>query len=196
MGQRRFPKEGSESAEFRRPPAAIRAQPSRHKPARKMSFLRVAFRGPAVTFARNRASVSAVTIPRRTWLPQRAAFSAAAGLTHKEITNRVLDVLKGFEKVDPNKARNTKVNVVLQNPDHVLQVTPEASFTGDLGLDSLDAVEVVMAVEEVSRQLVAQTVACTHETCRSSPLKSQMRRQMRSRRYSRVSLSPLSYSRF
>jgi len=38
--------------------------------------------------------------------------------------------LKAFEKVDPAK------------------VTPTSSFTDDLGLDSLDAVEVVMAIEE------------------------------------------------
>ena len=81
-----------------------------------MSFLRVAFRGPAATFARNRVAASAVTIPRRTWLPQHAAFSAAAGLTQEAITTRVLDVLKGFEKVDPNKVRNSKVNMALQNP--------------------------------------------------------------------------------
>ena len=80
-----------------------------------MSFLRVAFRGPAASFARSRISASAAAIPRRTWLPQRAAFSAAAGLTKENITTRVLDVLKGFEKVDPAKARNTKVNVVIQD---------------------------------------------------------------------------------
>lgn len=80
-----------------------------------MSFLRVAFRGPAATFARNRVSISAVNIPRRSWLPQRAAFSAAAGLTKEEITTRVLDVLKGFEKVDPNKVRNAKVKTALQD---------------------------------------------------------------------------------
>ncbi|KAF9654331.1 acyl carrier protein [Thelephora ganbajun] len=95
-----------------------------------MSFFRVAFRGPVASLARNRVSVSAAAIPRRTWLPQRATFSVAAGLTKEEITTRVLDVLKGFEKVDPAK------------------LTTEASFTGDLGLDSLDTVEVVMAVEE------------------------------------------------
>jgi len=39
-------------------------------------------------------------------------------------------VLKSFEKVDASK------------------LTPASSFTADLGLDSLDAVEVVMAVEE------------------------------------------------
>lgn len=31
----------------------------------------------------------------------------------------------------------------------MVQLTPTASFSKDLGLDSLDAVEVVMAVEEV-----------------------------------------------
>ncbi|KAJ4486246.1 acyl carrier protein [Lentinula aciculospora] len=57
-------------------------------------------------------------------------FSAAAGLSKADVELRVLDVLKGFEKVDPSK------------------LTPTASFEKDLGLDSLDAVEVVMAVEE------------------------------------------------
>lgn len=47
-----------------------------------------------------------------------------------EVTDRVITVLKNFEKVDPVK------------------VTPEAHFVNDLGLDSLDAVEIVMALEE------------------------------------------------
>ena len=79
-----------------------------------MSFLRVAFRGPAASFARNRVSVSVAAIPRRTWFLQRAAFSAAAGLTKEEITTRVFDVLKGFEKVDAGKVRNAKVNAAMQ----------------------------------------------------------------------------------
>jgi len=41
-----------------------------------------------------------------------------------------MDVLKGFEKVDATKLSET------------------SRFSEDLGLDSLDAVEVVMAVEE------------------------------------------------
>ncbi|KAI0788556.1 acyl carrier protein [Abortiporus biennis] len=61
---------------------------------------------------------------------QLARYSAAAGLSKEQITTRVLDVLKGFEKVDPAK------------------LSASSSFTDDLGLDSLDAVEVVMAVEE------------------------------------------------
>ncbi|WVQ73313.1 acyl carrier protein [Cryptococcus sp. DSM 104548] len=58
------------------------------------------------------------------------AYSAAAGLSKEDITTRVLEVLKDFEKVDSAKLTNN------------------ASFTTDLGLDSLDAVEVVMAIEE------------------------------------------------
>nr|XP_018262166.1 acyl carrier protein [Kwoniella dejecticola CBS 10117]OBR84324.1 acyl carrier protein [Kwoniella dejecticola CBS 10117] len=61
---------------------------------------------------------------------QYRGYAAAAGLSKDDITSRVLDVLKSFEKVDGTK------------------LTPGASFTSDLGLDSLDAVEVVMAIEE------------------------------------------------
>eukprot|EP00245_Coleochaete_scutata_P006761 TRINITY_DN21541_c0_g1_i1.p1 TRINITY_DN21541_c0_g1~~TRINITY_DN21541_c0_g1_i1.p1 ORF type:complete len:129 (-),score=36.62 TRINITY_DN21541_c0_g1_i1:764-1150(-) len=58
-------------------------------------------------------------------------FSAdAAHLEKGKVTDRVLDVIKSFEKVDEKK------------------VTPTAHFQTDLGLDSLDQVEVVMAFEE------------------------------------------------
>jgi len=66
----------------------------------------------------------------RNHLVPRASFSAAAGLSRDVIQSRVLEVLKGFEKVDPAKLSLT------------------SSFTNDLGLDSLDAVELVMSVEE------------------------------------------------
>ena len=42
----------------------------------------------------------------------------------------MLDVVKKFPKIEPTK------------------VTPTASFSSDLGLDSLDAVELVMALED------------------------------------------------
>jgi NADH dehydrogenase (ubiquinone) 1 alpha/beta subcomplex 1, acyl-carrier protein len=51
-------------------------------------------------------------------------------LSESEVTERVLNVVKGFEKVDPAK------------------VSAKSHFVSDLGLDSLDAVEVVMALEE------------------------------------------------
>ena len=57
-------------------------------------------------------------------------YASAGGPSLEEIKARINEVLKSFEKVDAAK------------------LTPTASFMGDLGLDSLDSVEVVMAIEE------------------------------------------------
>ncbi|PIA48261.1 hypothetical protein AQUCO_01400681v1 [Aquilegia coerulea] len=51
-------------------------------------------------------------------------------LDKHEVSDRIITVVKNFQKVDPSK------------------VTPNAHFQNDLGLDSLDTVEVVMALEE------------------------------------------------
>jgi NADH dehydrogenase (ubiquinone) 1 alpha/beta subcomplex 1 len=51
-------------------------------------------------------------------------------LDSKEVSDRIIDVVKNFDKVDAQK------------------VTPTAKFVDDLGLDSLDSVEVVMAIED------------------------------------------------
>jgi NADH dehydrogenase (ubiquinone) 1 alpha/beta subcomplex 1 len=51
-------------------------------------------------------------------------------LNKDDVLTRVLDVVKNFEKVDASK------------------VTAESHFINDLGLDSLDVVEVVMALEQ------------------------------------------------
>ena len=48
----------------------------------------------------------------------------------KEVTDRIISVVKNFDQVDGSK------------------VTPETKFIDDLGLDSLDQVEVVMAIED------------------------------------------------
>jgi len=58
-------------------------------------------------------------------------YSAPAGLSKDEVEGRIVNLLKNFDKV--NDA--SKINGV-------------SHFTNDLGLDSLDVVEVVMAVEE------------------------------------------------
>ncbi|KAJ6604740.1 hypothetical protein DFH09DRAFT_898766 [Mycena vulgaris] len=85
-----------------------------------MSFLRLARTLPR----------QALTLPRRQpRLPFRA-FSAGGALLPENIEQRILNVLQGFEKVDTAK------------------LTPSSSFTNDLGLDSLDVVEVQMAIEE------------------------------------------------
>ena len=61
----------------------------------------------------------------------RRQFSAAQTFLDKaEVEERVLGVVRNYEKVDVSK------------------VTPSANFVNDLGLDSLDTVEVVMAMEE------------------------------------------------
>ncbi|GFH60158.1 mitochondrial acyl carrier protein [Chaetoceros tenuissimus] len=57
-------------------------------------------------------------------------FAGSTFLDSKEVTDRVVAVVKNFDKVDPTK------------------VTPAAKFEADLGLDSLDSVEVVMAIED------------------------------------------------
>mmetsp|Transcript_9273 Transcript_9273/g.22516 ORF Transcript_9273/g.22516 Transcript_9273/m.22516 type:complete len:122 (+) Transcript_9273:97-462(+) len=57
-------------------------------------------------------------------------FAASTFLDPAEVAGRITGVIKNFDKVDPNK------------------VTDSSKFADDLGLDSLDAVEVVMAIED------------------------------------------------
>ncbi|XP_027052663.1 uncharacterized protein LOC113679887 [Pocillopora damicornis] len=55
---------------------------------------------------------------------------AGTALTRDEIQTRAMDVLKLFDKVNPEK------------------VSSKSHFVNDLGLDSLDVVEIVMALED------------------------------------------------
>ena len=57
-------------------------------------------------------------------------FAAQTFLDAGEVTERIVSVVKNFDQVDANK------------------VTEKVKFTDDLGLDSLDVVEVVMAIED------------------------------------------------
>ena len=57
-------------------------------------------------------------------------MGAGGFLDEADVTDRVLGALKNFQKVDPSK------------------VTASSHFMNDLGLDSLDTVEVVMAFED------------------------------------------------
>lgn len=57
-------------------------------------------------------------------------FAASTFLDPSEVTDRIIQVVKNFDKVDPDK------------------VSSESKFSEDLGLDSLDSVEVVMAIED------------------------------------------------
>ncbi|XP_074014640.1 acyl carrier protein, mitochondrial [Numenius arquata] len=68
-------------------------------------------------------------VPRVAWPPCRR-FSDLPPLTLADIKERVLYVLKLYDKIDPEK------------------LTAESHFMKDLGLDSLDQVEIIMAMED------------------------------------------------
>lgn len=69
-----------------------------------MSALRFVAR--AATFSR--ATLMHARAQPKLVFPPRAAFSAAAGLSKDDVQTRVLEVLKGFEKVNPTKVRYSK----------------------------------------------------------------------------------------
>merc|ERR1739848_781005 len=58
-------------------------------------------------------------------------YSAGGALEKEAVEGRIMSLLQGFDKVNDTK-----------------NITPAAHFANDLGLDSLDTVEVVMAIEE------------------------------------------------
>ncbi|KAL5994782.1 Acyl carrier protein 1, mitochondrial [Asimina triloba] len=68
-------------------------------------------------------------------------------LDKAEVIDRVLSVVKSFPKVDPSK------------------VTLESHFQKDLGLDSLDNVEIVMAIEEEFKLEIPDKEADKIDSC-------------------------------
>ncbi|KAF7825957.1 acyl carrier protein 1, mitochondrial [Senna tora] len=68
-------------------------------------------------------------------------------LTKEEVVDRVLSVVKDFPKLDPSK------------------VTADAHFQKDLGLDSLDTVEIVMALEEEFKLEIPDKEADKIDSC-------------------------------
>ncbi|KAG9954663.1 acyl carrier protein, partial [Aureobasidium melanogenum] len=75
--------------------------------------------------------VPSTTAAPSTFVSAVRCYSAHAGLSKDEVQGRILDLLKNFDKVsDASK------------------LSAQSHFTNDLGLDSLDTVEVVMAIEE------------------------------------------------
>ena len=67
-----------------------------------MSFLHLALRGVTSRHVAS-SSLSRLHMSR---IPQRASFSAASSLDRSQIEKRVLEVLKTFEKVTPEKVRS------------------------------------------------------------------------------------------
>ncbi|XP_043698001.1 acyl carrier protein 2, mitochondrial-like [Telopea speciosissima] len=77
---------------------------------------------------------------------QSSACASATCLDKAEVTTRVVGLLKSIPFVDPVK------------------VSPVASFKDDLQLDTLDNVEVMMAVEEEFAVDIPDTEACKVST--------------------------------
>ena len=63
-------------------------------------------------------------------IPSSAHTNQQTFLNPAEVSERIITVVKNFDKCDPAKVSST------------------STFVDDLGLDSLDAVEVVMAIED------------------------------------------------
>eukprot|EP00899_Mesostigma_viride_P006240 jgi/Mesvir1/15617/Mv03224-RA.1 len=97
-------------------------------PVRAFALLRSA----VLQHARIPVVSSATRMQAANWQGLRSFGDAAPGtyLDKQEVTDRVLNVVKNFPKVSGDK------------------VNPGAHFVNDLGLDSLDTVEMVMALEE------------------------------------------------
>ncbi|KAI3743876.1 hypothetical protein L1987_56943 [Smallanthus sonchifolius] len=68
-------------------------------------------------------------------------------LEKTQVIDRILDIVKSFSKVDPSK------------------VTPEVHFQKDLGLDSLDNVEIIMAIEEEFKLEIPDKEADKIDSC-------------------------------
>ncbi|KAF5761282.1 putative Acyl carrier protein (ACP) [Helianthus annuus] len=68
-------------------------------------------------------------------------------LEKTQVIDRILDIVKSFPKVDPSK------------------VTPDVHFQKDLGLDSLDNVEIIMAIEEEFKLEIPDKEADKIDSC-------------------------------
>ncbi|NXO47886.1 ACPM protein, partial [Aramus guarauna] len=80
------------------------------------------------------AAAALLQVPRAAW-PLCRRFSDLPPLTLADIKERVLYVLKLYDKIDPEKASGAGAGA-------------ESHFMKDLGLDSLDQVEIIMAMED------------------------------------------------
>jgi len=90
--------------------------------------------GPAYLVASS-SSMTRYHLRRSDWSMGNSAFgrrhyAGGAALTEAEVRERVIKVVQNFHKVDPNAVKD------------------KSHFINDLGLDSLDTVELVLALED------------------------------------------------
>ncbi|XP_030085682.2 acyl carrier protein, mitochondrial [Serinus canaria] len=106
---------------------ARRLLPLPARPAALRSLRRLP---PAAPAPQGRPAPPALLRLPRVAAPLCRSFSELPPLTLADIKDRVLYVLKLYDKIDPEK------------------LTAESHFMKDLGLDSLDQVEIIMAMED------------------------------------------------
>jgi NADH dehydrogenase (ubiquinone) 1 alpha/beta subcomplex 1 len=158
----------SSSASMAFTQCALRFRSTSRPALSKISFLprfaaystRLSFASPPQSFgSSSRFTKLSHAISRPTINFDSIRFASGASLSKDDIQRRILEVLGSFEKCDPAKVGNhlltEHVSATYTSCRHSQQITPTASFTSDLGLDSLDAVEVVMAIEEVKSDQVS-----------------------------------------
>ncbi|KAG5890780.1 hypothetical protein JTB14_016514 [Gonioctena quinquepunctata] len=102
-----------------------------------LAFPQIRFYSPEVIRAKpteeeikDRVLKVCASYDKRLVLPHERSYSSKPPLTLKLITDRVLLVLNLYDKITPEK------------------LTLNSHFINDLGLDSLDHVEVIMAIED------------------------------------------------
>ncbi|XP_043844718.1 acyl carrier protein, mitochondrial-like [Dromiciops gliroides] len=121
------------SAWVRRLPAAL-APPSRPR-APALPLVRPLGSVPGAAAGRRRRAAVAVPVPAHMQvsglsLQLSHQYSDISPLTLESVKDRVLYVLKLYDKIDPKK------------------LSVSSHFMKDLGLDSLDRVEIIMAMED------------------------------------------------
>ncbi|XP_051823515.1 acyl carrier protein, mitochondrial [Antechinus flavipes] len=121
------------SACVRRLPAALVPPSQPRGPA--LAMVRPLGSVPCAAAGRRRRAAAAVPTPAHTqvsgiFLQLTRQYSDLPPLTLESITDRVLYVLKLYDKIDPEK------------------LSVSSHFMKDLGLDSLDQVEIIMAMED------------------------------------------------
>ncbi|KPM37252.1 hypothetical protein AK830_g9332 [Neonectria ditissima] len=92
---------------------------------------RAALRPAAVAQRTAFAAAPRAVLPKIQSFQAVRMYSAGGSLNKEEVEGRIMSLLQGFDKVND-----------------VTNIKPAAHFANDLGLDSLDTVEVVMAIEE------------------------------------------------
>eukprot|EP00658_Telonema_sp_P-2_P084735 TRINITY_DN9493_c0_g1_i1.p1 TRINITY_DN9493_c0_g1~~TRINITY_DN9493_c0_g1_i1.p1 ORF type:complete len:154 (+),score=47.19 TRINITY_DN9493_c0_g1_i1:148-609(+) len=141
---------------IRRPPRSTLSSSSAASDVYKRQGINAEYGGSSIpqmlqALTRATAASSRAALPRFAPVAfQIRGFADSSFLSGEVVTERVLETLKLVEKVDASK------------------LSADAHFKNDLGLDSLDVVEVVMAIEEEFMVEIPDADAEQIQTCKEA----------------------------